>query len=93
MSNADGRENGFEKAQRHRELCQFYIAAIRGLEEADEVLSIDEDYIAVHGATQILTDNLDESIGFPLEGIPDYDKFATLFFEEFHRIAMGTLHY
>lgn len=91
MSNADGRWNGAEKAQRHRELCQFYVALFRGKEEEDIKSGIDEDYERVHEDTQELTGYLDEQIGFPLKGRPDYDPLALLFFEKFHTMALKSL--
>lgn len=92
MSNAEGRWNGAEKSMRHRELCQFYVAAIRGLGDPKTVLPEHEAaYTAVHEATQTLTDNLDEAIGFPLKGIPDYERLAPLFFEKFHTLALAAL--
>ena len=92
MSNADGRWDGAEKALRHRELCQFYVAAVRG-QEPDAVQSVDNpDYTAVHDATaEGLTDRLDEVIGFPITGRPDYDSLAPKFFEQFHALAMSAL--
>lgn len=95
MSNTSGRMDGYEKAQRHIELCTFYVAAVRGVDDLDMVRrgleSHEEDYQAVHDATQALTDHLDEVIGFPLEGQPDYDRLEPLFFEHFHRYAMEAL--
>lgn len=92
MSNACGRENGAEKADRHRELCQFYVAAAFGL--TDPALAHrrhEKEYRAVHTATQRLTDYLDETIGFPLTGQPDYEVLGPLFFEQFHALAMSVL--
>lgn len=92
MSNAAGRQNGAEKAQVHRELCQFYVAAVHGISDPELVhREHDEIYQAVHSATQALTDYLDEVIGFPLESDPDYDKLVPLFFERFHQLAMTSL--
>ena len=95
MSNASGRMDGHEKAQRHIELCTFYVAAVRGVDDLDMVRRgldcHEDDYQAVHDATQALTDHLDEVIGFPLEGRPDYGALAPLFFERFHMLAMQAL--
>lgn len=91
MSNADGRWDGAEKAVRHRELCQFYVAAVRGRNNPDRVDTTGPDYVAVHEATSALTDRLDEAIGFPIQGRPDYDKLEPLFFEQFHALAMSAL--
>lgn len=93
MSCAEGRWDGAEKAQRHAELCTFYVAAVRGVADSAHVRRHHEgDYQFVHGATQALTDNLDTEIGFPLTGRPDYDKLAPLFFERFHDLAIRALH-
>jgi hypothetical protein len=92
MSNTSGRMDGHEKAQRHIELCTFYVAAVRGVDDLDLVRrGHEDDYQAVHDATQALTDHLDEVIGFPLEGRPDYRALVPLFFEKFHTLAMQAL--
>lgn len=93
MSNAAGRINGAEKATRHIELCTFYVAAVRGIDDLDKVRrNVGEaDYQSVHQATQALTDHLDEVIGFPIKDRPDYDALAPKFFEHFHELAMKAL--
>ena len=91
MANADGRWDGFEKAVRHRELCQFYVAVHRGWVEPDSIPVDDPDFLAVHSATQQLTDRLDEALGFPLKGTPDYELFVPRFLDQFHGLAMSTL--
>lgn len=92
MSNAEGRYDGAEKAMCHIDLCTFYVAAFHGINHVDTVRREREDeFQAVHEATQELTGYLDEKIGFPLKGRPDYDTLAPLFFETFHKIAMETL--
>lgn len=94
MSNAAGRINGAEKAMRHIELCTFYVAAVRGIDDLDTVRRSgvgEADYQAVHHATQALTDHLDEVIGFPIEGRPEYGVLAPKFFENFHALAMQAL--
>ena len=95
MSNADGRQNGGEKAMYHIELCTFYVAAVRGVDDLAMVRrgaeSLEDDFQAVHDCTQELTSYLDEAIGFPLKGRPDYDALAPLFFERFHSLAMQAL--
>lgn len=94
MSNAHGRWNGAEKAQRHAELCAFYVACAFDLADESDVRRDHEDeFQAVHEATQALTSNLDEEIGFPLDSQPDYDALIPLFFERFHAIAIKTLGY
>jgi len=92
MSNAHGRWDGAEKAQRHDEMCRFYVAAVRGVESVDLVRRHHErDYQAVHTQTQALTDNLDTAIKFPLNEHPDYDALAPLFFDRFHDLALQAL--
>ena len=91
MSNADGREDGAKKAARHIELCSFYVAVFHGVEPDLVIGDYPDDFDAVHEATQELTSYLDERIGFPLKGRPDYDLLAPLFFEQFYAIAMKTL--
>jgi hypothetical protein len=78
---------------RHIELCTFYVAAVRGIDDVDMVRRSDreKDYQAVHSHTQTLTDCLDERIGFPLDSRPDYARLAPLFFDQFHRLAMEVL--
>lgn len=92
MSNAQGRHDGAEKAQRHAALCCFYVAAIKGVDN-DELVRryFDFDFDVVHRTTQELTDNLDEAIGFPLNSTPDYEELAPLFFEKFHELALKAL--
>ncbi|MDO9099682.1 MAG: hypothetical protein Q7V53_02910 [Caldisericota bacterium] len=89
IANTHGRWDGAEKAQRHIELCKFYVAIFTGV-MLDDVLLADE-FERVHEATQALTDNMDEVIGFPLESRPDYDRLAPLFFEHFHALAVEAL--
>jgi|JI10StandDraft_1071094.scaffolds.fasta_scaffold16637_12 hypothetical protein len=92
MANAEGRWNGAEKALRHRELCSFYVAFFHGHSDPEKAARQEGgSYAAVHTATQKLTDHLDEVIGFPLKGQPDYDKLAAAFFERFHALAMEAL--
>lgn len=93
MSCADGRQSGAEKALRHIELCRFYVAAVRGIDDVEQVRRGDheDDYQAVHEATQALTDHLDDVIGFPLKVRPDYQALAPQFFEHFHTLAMSAL--
>ena len=92
MSNADGRQDGAEKAHYHMELCKFYVATIRGHDDPDTVRrEHEDDFQAVHEKTQELTSYLDEVIGFPITGRPDYDTLKPLFFERFHKLAMTAL--
>lgn len=92
MSNAEGRWSGGEKAERHMELCKFYVAAVRGHDDPDTVRrQFEDDYQSVHRKTQILTDNLDTEIDFPLKGRPNYEKLDRAFFDKFHDLAMSAL--
>jgi hypothetical protein len=93
LSCSDGRWDGAEKAVRHEELCVFYVAVVRGipLESVRRNAHTDADRRRVHAKTQALTDYLDEVIGFPLVGAPDFDELEPKFFEVFHAIAMAVL--
>lgn len=91
MSNAAGRECGAEKALRHAELCSFYVGAFHASNPDHAARDHEADFKAVHTATQALIDYLDERIGFPLGSMPDYDKLAPLFFEQFHSLAVQAL--
>lgn len=87
LSHEEGRWSGYEKAQRHREMLQFYIAMQTGVSDPEKIDVTDARYKLLHGATRVVTDHLDEVLGFPLQGKPDYDRLVPLFFEAFHRIA------
>jgi hypothetical protein len=93
MSCSSVRPDGAEKHMRHVEMCTFYVAVVRGLDDPEDVRrgGHERDYQAVHSATQSLTDNLDQEIGFPLKGHPDYDTLAPLFFKKFHELALSAL--
>ena len=85
MSNAHGRWDGAEKAQKHTSMCNILVS-VYTQQPLDEV-SHTELWDIVHTTSQVLTDNLDTEIGFPLESRPDYNVLAPLFFERF--IALG----
>lgn len=89
--NTEGRLNGFEKSERHKEMCQFYVAAHLGFPDIDSVDVCGESYTSVHASTQKLTDYMDEKIGFPIHGVPDYDNLAGKFFDIFHELAVEAL--
>lgn len=91
LSNADGRWDGAEKAMRHMELCQFYVALVRGVEVDEARMQFEDDYQAVHTKTQELTSHLDTAIGFPIKGRPDYPELEPKFFSMFHALAMQAL--
>lgn len=92
MSCSEGRLDGHEKAMRHHQLCAFYVAVWFDHSDPD-VAARDHDtaYTTVHETTQQLTDFLDEVIGFPISGTPDYDRLVPLFFEAFHDLALKAL--
>ena len=95
MSNADGRWDGSEKATRHVNLSHTYVASRHGTsqEAAGRIRYISHGeyeemlYTHIHDHTQELTGSMDEVIGFPIEGRPDYDTLAPKFFKEFIRLA------
>lgn len=91
MSNAEGCWSGAEKATCHDELCCLYVAVFRGVEVDRVRVDFEEDWAAVHDATQELTDHMDVVIGFPLKGVPDYESLAPKFFDHFHRLATHAL--
>ena len=91
MSNAEGRWSGAEKATCHDELCRLYVAVFRGVEVDRVRVDLESDWMAVHDATQELTDHMDVAIGFPLKGVPAYEELAPKFFAHFHRLATCAL--
>lgn len=93
MSNADGRWDGAEKATRHNNLCNTFLAVwfeVPNRMEKSFLFIEDglEIHEKVHMDTRELTNNLDTAIGFPLKGRPDYDALAPLFFEKFIELAI-----
>jgi len=69
-----------------------YVAVVHGFADPDVARrEREEAYMAVHTETQRLTDYMDEVIGFPLSGRPDYDTLAPAFFKRFHTLAMQAL--
>ncbi len=92
MVNADGRWDGAEKAQRHREMCQFYAAVHQGHNDPSDIPVDNPEYLRVHADTQLLlTDRMDDAIGFPLVGRPDYESLTARFFDQFHALAIRAL--
>jgi hypothetical protein len=91
MSNAVNSLDPAEKAQRHIELCQFYVAAVRGCSRKDAMSDYEEDFDRLHEESQKLTSSLDTEIGFPLDRTPDYADLNPKFFERFHAIACRAL--
>tara|TARA_R110002051_G_scaffold307872_1_gene379137 strand:+ start:55 stop:477 length:423 start_codon:yes stop_codon:yes gene_type:complete len=90
MANLQSRLNGVEKADRHRELCNFYVAILTG-EDPDRAASFQpEIHDAIHRRTQArLTDRLDEAIGFDPNGGSDHLADMRSFFEIFHETAFA----
>lgn len=93
MANAEGRCDGYAKAMHHIELCKIYVASVRMCEvdnagrehvDADDWTLL---YSVIHDASQDLTSFMDEVIGFPITGRPDYEVLAPKFFKEFVRLA------
>jgi hypothetical protein len=91
MSNAEGRLDGLEKSLRHTELCSFYVGAVHGIHPDLAINYYPGEFERLHDATQELTSCMDEQIGFPLVGEPDYDRLCPLFFNRFHDLAMAVL--
>ena len=91
MAHEEGRWDGFEKALRHKELIQFYIAMNSGVVSPENIAVNTQSYITLHEATRVITDNLDTAIGFPLTGKPDYDQLVPAFFSLIHTIICDTL--
>jgi len=91
MSNAVNRCDPAEKAERHIELCKFYVAAVHGCSPEDAMCDYDEDFDRLHEESQALTSSLNTEIGFPLDQTPDYEALNPKFFERFHEIACRVL--
>lgn len=102
MSNAHGRWDGAEKAQRHINLANLFVTWWFELHDVErggrfEVKtgkysdSFDSISMIIHDTTRPLTDYLDEVIGFPLESRPDYDKLSPKFFDKFYELATAKL--
>ncbi len=102
MSNADGRWDGAEKATRHINLSDAFVAWWFGLPSVSHggrfnvnsgkyKDSFNSISTTVRNATRPLTDHLDEVIGFPLEGRPNYDDLMPKFFDHFYDLAVEKL--
>ncbi len=87
MSNAHGRWDGAEKAQRHAELCDAYVAYHFCCAQDDAMCDHSDEWDAVHDKTQELTSYMDREIGFPLDKRPDYGTLAPKFLERFIELA------
>jgi len=92
MSNAEGRQDGYAKAMHHIKLCEIYVAGIKGcsIDKAGMIFNDGGEsflYEDIHDKTQALTAYMDEVIGFPITGRPDYDRLAPKFFREFVKLA------
>jgi hypothetical protein len=91
MCNADGRQDGAEKADRHDKLCRTFLAYHHKCNPDLSRRKHNDDWWKVHNKTQELTSFMDEKIGFPLKGRPDYDKLAPLFFDMFIELATAAI--
>ncbi len=92
MANTHGRQDGFEKAQRHSDLCITFVSVILDIPmEMVRREDYEEQYQNVHTATQKLTSHMDEEIGFPLKSQPDYYELEPKFFNKFYALARKAL--
>lgn len=90
LVNLHARLDGAEKAERHRELCNFYTAVLTGEDPERAQAFQPEVHDAIHRRTQAaLTDRLDETIGFDPKGGGDHAAQTRAFFEIFHATAFG----
>jgi len=88
IANTQGRLDGAEKAQRHKELCDFYVAIWKGCDPDLAMRYHRDEWDAIHTATQEMTNHLDK-IGMPTDhSHPKYEDIADRFFDGFHDIAM-----
>ena len=90
------RFDGHEKAERHSQLCCFYIALLHGESDEDYCRRYMEEFETIHEATQELTGYLNVKIGMPLkeEDLEDHyhlERLSWKFFKEFHQIAIKCL--
>lgn len=80
MSNTYGREDGYERAERHRNISAIILSFLT-LKKYHEIhdfpkMKVIHDYLA-----EILTDRMDEVIDFPIDKrIYDYDEYVLKFF-------------
>ena len=79
MSNTYGREDGIEKAERHINISSIIVSFILCEKYSErkhtEIMMEVHDYLA-----EILTDRMDEVIGFPIyDKRPDYDELVIRF--------------
>lgn len=91
LVNSPGRGDGFEKAERHRELCKYFVSVLCDL-DIEKVNSLTPEYKVVHTGTQELTGYLDKEIGLPLSGDAiDFDDLEPKFFDRFYELAVKSL--
>jgi hypothetical protein len=88
---ADGYENGSAKSIIHIHLCDIFIAGYCMCEIERAMSLYYTRWHIVHEATQELTDYMDDEIGFPKKGTPDYEKLSPLFFDKFFDLAKNAL--
>jgi hypothetical protein len=88
---ADEYENGAVKAEVHFGLSSIFVAGYCMCEIERAANFYYTRWSLVHDKTQELTDYLDEEIGFPRKGDPDYEELAPKFFDKFYDIAKKAL--
>lgn len=89
-SNACGLWDGSLKASTHKSLCELFVSERLNISIADAVtIEVDGNRISdlVRESTLLLTDNLDEEIGLPLETAPNYKKLTPMFVDKFLQLA------
>jgi len=90
--NSPGRGDGFEKAERHREICRYFVSVLCDI-DIEKVNTLTPEYKAVHTGTQKLTGYLDIEIGLPMdpEVDLDYDTLEPKFFDRFYELAVKSV--
>lgn len=79
--------NGYEKAARHIELSQCYVASHIGC-NLDGTYKHHDKVMRIHDATNKLTSYMDKEIGFQIDSDDmNYDKMARKFFNRFIELA------
>ena len=88
MANTAGRLDGYEKAERHRRICNIFVALTKRVEIDDVHMDHFELHQKIHDPSQALTSHLDTAIGFPIDDRhPDYDRLAKRFSKRFIELA------
>lgn len=85
------RNDGAEKATRHKELTSFYVALATGCDPDNAMRDMPFLYDYIHDITaNKLTDKLDETIGLDSSNY-DLDLLTSKFFDAFHTTAMRAI--